>query len=251
MEKTTMKRKHRKYDQNFKKEAFRMLSSGRSVPKWALGIWSTCPNQTPVHIPKLKSMKRLFATFIIIILAFVGLSAQSGAVEAKHPKQAYNNFYAEYKGPTGWYSVNYERILRHKKVPFCFLAAGIGFYTIDYEQRRWRAYPCRVKLGFGWQRLFGEIGYCNNFARVSKNSWLHPDLRYPFSKRDIKFVTFGLRYQPLHRGLYVGVEAFPINFSDHGDKYTFAWHLDKDPDQLEKEGKKRFWWGGLSLGYSF
>lgn len=40
MEKTAIKRKHRKYDQNFKEEALRMVSSGRSVPEVAraLGI---------------------------------------------------------------------------------------------------------------------------------------------------------------------------------------------------------------------
>jgi transposase len=40
MEKTTTKRKHRKYDPSFKEEALRMIGNGRSVPDVAkaLGI---------------------------------------------------------------------------------------------------------------------------------------------------------------------------------------------------------------------
>lgn len=40
MEKTTTKRKHRKYDSSFKEEALRMIGNGRSVPDVAkaLGI---------------------------------------------------------------------------------------------------------------------------------------------------------------------------------------------------------------------
>jgi hypothetical protein len=109
-------------------------------------------------------------------------------------------------------------------------------------------------LSVGKKQWMGEVGYDLLLGKSKGDGYLHS------WERDEKcnYLHIGVRYQPLHHGLYIRayVFAIPLNYFSipmpikYPDGSIF-YHLDKDSFDLLDAGKKNLWWGGVGIGWSF
>ncbi len=190
----------------------------------------------------------LLPLFVLPLL----LTAQT---EPRSPqRRSYNNVFAEAWGVTGWYSVNYERIFWRSKRNVFMVSASTGYYNLAYKGVRHIRYPFRLMLCVGKNQWMGELGYNLLLGKNKAQGYLHP---WEYNVRS-NYLHAGVRYQPLHRGLYIRAYIFaiplqrfsipmPIQESDD----SMFYHLDQDYWALHDAGKKNLWWGGVGIGWSF
>jgi hypothetical protein len=182
-----------------------------------------------------------FQAFLLFCLLFVAFHAKTQTNIP--PCRAMNNAFVEWRGVTGHYSVNYERLLLRTWKNRVLLGAGTGFSSFTYGVSKWNSFLFRANLALGYRQVYGEIGV--DFLSVHENykSW-----RLGSVWDKYRFVRYGLRYQALKKGLFIRTYVFPIHVDLYRDKYLY--HIGYDYDDLKKT-KKRFWWGGVEVGYSF
>lgn len=163
-----------------------------------------------------------------------------------------HNFFGEYKGVAGQYSINYELVLRTRVFPYVLGTVGIGYYAHNdmgsFGETKWRSIPMRFKLCAGYGQFFAEVGYNELNARYGSGSFLHPEL-FSYSHLNIHFISYGLRFQPKRKGIFGSVELIPIKVN--GTNFPYLFQTDYDPWELEANGVQKVWWYGLSLGYTF
>lgn len=178
---------------------------------------------------------------LLLCLLFATFFAQ--AQTSTSPRRAMNNAFVEWRGVTGHYSVNYERLLLREWKNRVLLGAGTGFSSFTYGVSKWSSFLFRANLALGYRQVYGEIGI--DFLSIHENykSW-----RLGSVWDKYRFVRYGLRYQALKRGLFIRAYVFPIPVTV--DRGGYFYHIGYDYDDLKKT-KKRFWWGGVGVGYSF
>lgn len=190
-----------------------------------------------------------------ILVIFVSLLAmQSLPAQELNHRRSYNNFFAEAWGVTGYYSINYERILWRSKNNIFLTSASVGYYNLAYKGVRHIRYPMRVMFCVGKRRVFGEVGYDLLLGKNTAQGLLHPWTQDGKSN----YLHLGIRYQPLHNGLYVRAYVFAIPLEEFAvpmpikdSDSSMFYHLDKDYWSMHDAGKKNLWWGGIGIGWSF
>lgn len=159
------------------------------------------------------------------------------------PRFAKNNAFLEWRGVTGHYSINYERLLWRVWKNRVVVGCGLGFSNYSDEISRWRSFPFRTSLSVGMHQVHGEFGL--DYVLVTE-TYKSPKLA-PISE-GFAFFRMGLRYQPKKRGLFFRAYLFPVSVT--AKNAPFLYHIGQSYFQLRRQ-QRDFWWGGIGVGYSF
>lgn len=184
---------------------------------------------------------RYSQVFLLVCLLFADFFAQ--AQTSISPRHAMNNAFVEWRGTTGHYSVNYERLLLRGADNRILVGGGGGFSAFTYGVSKWTTVPLRLSFAVGYRQFYGELGFDYLFVHENYKSW-----RLGSRWDRYSFARYGLRYQALKKGLFVRAYVFPITVDATKDAYLY--HLGYNYRELKKT-KKRVWWGGVGVGCSF
>ncbi len=200
-------------------------------------------------------MKSLFLAIICqFCLSALLLGQSDTASNFRREKVLKNCFHVQTGGTTGWYSVNYERYFRHKRLPHLYLLAGIGYYKIAYKETKWKGSPVFMKVGVEFGPFRADIGVTDVLAFYShrRAPLGAPGAYYygEYEKTRFTFLEAGVS-RTFWKRLAIGIHAFPIRVSDEGGISEFIDHINMDAYDLKDAGQNWIFWGSFQVGFLF
>lgn len=155
-------------------------------------------------------------------------------------------------GATGWYSVNYERYFRHRRLPGIYFLAGPGFFKLKHDDTKWRGSAFFVKTGYDFGKVQVDLGATRVWAHENLLYSGHFGGTYYSSTYTFRFTFFEAGISRVfRRRLVIGFHGFPVRVSDKGGNSDFLEIINMDAMALKKAGRNWVYWGSFHVGFMF